>query len=84
MTATLAAPKVAANLVTTMVCGCCTTPIHQIPADWHTARRILARKVAVTRQPGNRCDACTGHDVYRAPCEPADFEKPHCGCGCTD
>lgn len=70
--------------VTTMICGCCTAPISQIPADWATARRIRSGAVKVGRVPTNRCDDCLGHDVYRAPCVPADFTAPRCNCGCAD
>lgn len=72
------------DMVTNMICGCCTVSISRIPADWHTARRILAREVKVIRQPGNRCEDCAHHDVYSAPCVPADFIAPRCGCGCSD
>ncbi|WP_306365369.1 hypothetical protein [Nocardia sp. CC227C] len=72
------------DLVTSMICGCCTEPISRIPADWATARRILAREVKVVRRLLNRCEDCAHHDVYRAPCVPANFEPPRCRCGCSD
>ncbi|MEV6555892.1 hypothetical protein AB0M22_09260 [Nocardia sp. NPDC051756] len=72
------------DMVTNMICGCCTTSISQIPADCHTARRILDRVVKIQRNPLDRCDDCATHDVYSAPCVPADFERPHCRCGCAD
>ncbi len=70
--------------LTTMICGCCTAPIAQIPADWATARRIRSGAVKVQRVPTDRCDECLHHDVYRAPCVPADFTEPCCVCGCVE
>lgn len=70
--------------VTTMICGCCTEPIVQIPADWHTARLIARGEIKVPRYPLDRCDACRGHDVYDDPCVFAEFERPRCRCGCAD
>lgn len=72
------------DMVTNMICGCCTEPISQIPADWASARRILNREVRIPRRPHERCDECAGHNVYDSPCAPADFARPGCQCGCND
>lgn len=59
-------------MVALFVCGCCTATTEEIPADWHTARRIVAGEPIVQRRWFERCDACKGHDAIRTPCAPRE------------